>query len=256
MDYAMEYALMSDIYDEMTEANEGGTPLGEKIGATLPGKGFKDYVGSKDGKLAKFGAGVKWVLTRIAQFMYHILTILPRAIAFFVQKIRKKDASGLIGKTHIMKTEAVRQAVLHGTHISKAIKDTTKKGNEFIKNLETGEAADEFFNQIKDDCDSIYDEISDTEDAIKESAESIGTGPVAGEVIQAAIGELGKTIQDAAESVVETAKKIKDGVENKLKEAEAGTDAPPSKSAVDASSEISKLAGKLAGIFGSGKKAG
>lgn len=65
MDYAIEYALMAELYDERSAALEGE---------------MSEYVNTHHG-IGKVGAVIKYIWTKICAILAHILTIIPRAIA-------------------------------------------------------------------------------------------------------------------------------------------------------------------------------
>ena len=125
MDYAVEYALMSELYDERCVALEGE---------------MTEYVNTHHG-IGKVGAVIKYIWKKICTILANILTAIPRAIATLI--------SGEPMPLHVSEAERIGQLASqrYGEIVTKVNHLTAAACNDILNN--SGHKLSEYTNSME-----------------------------------------------------------------------------------------------------------
>lgn len=153
MGYAMEYALMSDIYDALTDKTDSPGELSPAREGEM-----KDYIDTHSGFGAKFRAGIRFILNKAYLLLQKLIALIPSLIIKFQAK-KEGDKRGISALYYKLIVE-VRNRM---SFIGKDINTILYKTNRNLYNLKTAVIAKDYhgISEINNGLDKSAEDIRD-----------------------------------------------------------------------------------------------
>lgn len=221
MDYALEYALMSDIFDNMTRSRAD-----DSYGEYLPAREgeFKDYVNQyKDkGFGAKVGAGFRFILNKAYELLQKLIAFIPTLIVQFKARKEGRDMNGVTSKYFAVKIEIERRMTMIGKDINTILGKTNKdlgnlnhaiEGKDYHGISVINDSLDKSAEDIQDKVNFAHKYVAESVRNLIKKAGSDGTGTrgYANELMQEAITGLGidKMLEENLNALKKTQAEVK-----------------------------------------------